>query len=87
MSPSQTLSPTRSTNSIELTSVMPVRVHSNNSMQDLNRINKDNHIHTHTNHENIESATATGSNIGDFPDPLGLRARIFTPSADDDKGS
>lgn len=89
MSPTQTIAPTKSRESIELSS-LPLQTNTSNSttgMNTLNRINEDNHINTHRNHTNAERAITTGTDLGKFPDPLGLRARIFTPSADDDKGS
>jgi len=96
MSPTQTLSAAaRSTmddsrSSIELSS-MPIRASTSNTssnLNNMNRINEDNHVNTHRNHTNAERAMATSSSaLHEFPDPLGLRARIFTPSADDDKGS
>lgn len=83
MSPTHTLSPTAASTSkdgIELTS-LPVQA----SVSHAGTVNT---MASSFNDDRAERAVASGSSITDFPDPLGLRARIFTPKDDeDDKGS
>lgn len=81
MSPTQTLTPAGTTSEdIELASLpmQPVVSSTSTAAQTVN---------TTTSSSRAERALASSSNLTDFPDPLGLRARIFTPSDVADKGS
>lgn len=74
MSPTQTLSPVRTGESIELSS-LPLQASTSSAGASGISINQ------------AERATGRTSNLTEFPDPLGLRSRIYTPALDDDKGS
>lgn len=85
MSPTQTLSPSKTPDSIELTS-LPVQASISHAGTMNTMLSTSTSINANDNRAERAMGASTSS-LTEFPDPLGLRARIFTPKDEDDKGS